>query len=65
MNKLTKNKWLILGLIIVLPLFYWFFGRPAHIRKVCANQANIKYNQLSDYWEKSYKACLNGKGLKD
>lgn len=63
---INKNKKIIAIVLIASALFYWFAWRPAHIRKVCAEQTTEKIGGGgSPYWQNKYITCLNTNGLKE
>lgn len=57
----------ILGIFILVGLFYWYSYRPSQIKKECATQAiersrygnNIKY----EFVDINYNQCIREKGL--
>jgi hypothetical protein len=69
LDLIKKNKSVIIGVIILLVLFCWFFWRPAHIRKICAKQATGTITDShylgSSLWSNRYSGCLKTNGIKE
>lgn len=66
-----KLPYIIIGLLILVVLFYWFEIRPARIRSQCGTDSILlfdKNNSLNlsapDFYDFYYKKCLNQHGLK-
>lgn len=69
-QRLIRNKYSILILLLITALFYWFQLRPSQIRADCMKK-NLDYFSgkgninaaLAEPGDDFYKACLRGHGL--
>ncbi len=61
---MSKNKYLILVIIILGFLFYWYSYRPEQIKKECYKESYDKPGFRFNSNEDMYKECILSKGLK-
>lgn len=64
---MENKKLVILGLIVLVLLFYWFQVRPSKIRGYCdwvAWNDTKNRGQTHDYYDWKYTQCLHNQGLK-
>lgn len=74
MKRILSLNWKLYFLIAVVVFiglgFYWFQIRPSEIRKICANEAATRYNDVrpvayaNNYRNNFYRLCLTKQGLK-
>ena len=71
----SKNKFLVVFILLIGLLFYWYSYRPVHVKEKCSAEANFnaKGREVGfDYLENqriydiaynsAYKECLNNNG---
>jgi len=75
-NWVSKNRYLVIGLILVAGLFYWFEYRPVLIKEECAKEAQdsasgrdvgtdflVNQKIYNVAYDAAYTPCLNAHGL--
>jgi hypothetical protein len=64
MESLSKNKYLVLVVVVLCIAFYWFALRPAMVKAACAKPSEVSgFANVGRTADEVYQDCLNAHGI--